>query len=305
MADLSKNFIAFSKEVSLTKTNRLYLRKARANITRKLKSYFTEYNLPVIEFKVQGSFTMNTIIRSLHDPFDIDIGLYLRNQGNDNANWPKTETVSQWIINALCDHTTFKPINKRKCVRILYKAGTEIAYHVDIPVYIEFEGFFERQTRIGITGEKQWTERSDPIGFTKWVFEKCEKNQADKNQLIRLIQYIKAWKDHNGTKIRYPSGMALTAIIAKNYTPDVRDDISFKKTIVSCYESLDWGLWVDYIENPVQPYNSLTKRLTHNSKKVFLTALGELGSDIKKAIDATNNLEGLFFVKKHFDFRFC
>src|SRR5690242_20570493 len=112
MADLSNHFKNFSKTISLTKTDRLYLRKARTNITRKLQTHFSEKSLPAIEFKSQGSLTMNTIIRSLHDPFDIDIGLYLKNQGNDPDNWPRTETVSQWNVSALSDHTSFKPINK-------------------------------------------------------------------------------------------------------------------------------------------------------------------------------------------------
>lgn len=304
MADLSNHFKHFSKTISLTKTDRLYLRKARTNITRKLLSYFSHKGLPAIEFKVQGSLTMNTIIRSLHDPFDIDIGLYLKNQGNDPDNWPKTETVSQWIVSALSDHTSFKPINKRKCVRILYRSGNEIAYHVDIPVYIEFNGWLGQQTRIGITGEKQWSDRSDPTGFTKWFFEKCRKYPPDTNQLIRLVQYLKAWKDHNSQQIRFPSGMALTSLMAKNYAPDRRDDIAFQKTIQACYESLDWFLWIDYIESPVQPYNSLTARLTNNSKRFFFNVLGQLASDMKSAISIADNTEALAIAEKNFDYRF-
>jgi hypothetical protein len=124
---------------------------------------------------------MNTIIRSLHDPFDI--GLYLKNMGSDTDKWPRTERASQWIINALRDHTSFSPVNKRKCVRILYKSGSEIAYHVDLPIYIELNTWTGLQTRIGITGEQQWSQQSDPSGFTKWFFKQCEKNKTDKTNL--------------------------------------------------------------------------------------------------------------------------
>lgn len=304
MADLSKHFLSFSKAISLTKTERLYLRKARSTITRKIRQYFTEYGLPAVEFKVQGSYTMNTIIKALQEPFDIDIGLHLRNQGNDTDKWPRPERISQWIVNALRDHTSFKPINKRKCVRVQYRSGSEIAYHVDIPVYIGLNTWSGEETRIGSMGENQWNQRSDPEGFNKWFLKKCEENQNDKNQLIRLVQYIKAWKDHNSLHTPMPSGMALTAIMAKKFVPDKRDDLSFKETIRACYNSLEWTLWVNYIESPVQPYNNLTKKLTSNQMRSFLDRLGILVDDMKAATSSTDAAISLNLVKQNFDSRF-
>lgn len=304
MSDLSKHFLSFSKSISLTKTERLYLRKARSTVTRKIKQHFVEHGLPAVEFKVQGAYTMNTIIKSLQDPFDIDIGLYLRNQGNDTDTWPRPERVSQWVVNALRDHTSFTPINKKKCVRLQYRSGSEIAYHVDIPIYIGQNTWSGKETRIGSMGENQWDQLSDPQGFTKWFFKKCEENHKDKNQLIRLVQYIKAWKDYNSLHTPIPSGMALTAIMAKMFVPDKRDDLSFKATIRACYNSLEWLFWVNYIESPVQPYNNLTKKFTSNQMRSFLNRLGNLVDDMKTAITSTDPVIALNLVKQNFDSRF-
>ncbi len=82
---------------------------------------------------------MNTIVKPVTGDYDIDIGVYLRGLSNFQSGWPKPETASQWLVNALQNHTSINPINKRTCVRIAYKPflkNKEVAYHVDLPIYV-------------------------------------------------------------------------------------------------------------------------------------------------------------------------
>lgn len=300
MADLSNCFLQFSKIITPTKTEIRYLRKARRTITERLKLCFQASQLPVIRFEGQGSFSMNTIIRSVSNPFDIDIGVYLMGMGNDPGTWPKPEAVSQWLIKALETHTTYKPMNKRKCVRIKYSVQNTIAYYVDLPVYIEFINFWgEKRTRIGITGDDQWSKLSYPTGFTKWFIEQCQINRDDKQQLCRLVQYAKAWKDMKGDALKFPSGMALTVLLAKNYYPHKREDVAFTETIRNAYNWMDGLFWLTDIENPVLPYDNLMAKFTTSQKQAFHQCLGSFVDDAKQAIRTDDPAKAVHLLKAH------
>lgn len=310
MADCSNTFLKFNAAISLTKTDRKYLRSARKAVTGKIRTYFAENNhCPKVEFIAQGSFTMGTIVKPLNGDYDIDIGVYLRGLSDYQSGWPTPEAASQWLINALQNHTQTSPINKKTCVRIVYKPITkdkDVAYHVDLPIYIDYKNFWdENKTRIGFIGEKQWSEKSDPVGFTKWFIEKCQKNDKDKNQLIRLVKYFKAWKDNRSQNSKFPSGMVLTILLAEHYSPNDRDDLAFRETIRKAYNSIYsifFGMWGIY--KPVEPKNDLTERLNSNHKKVFLQYFEELVDDGKLAIEESNQEKSMHLWSKHFDSRF-
>jgi len=310
MADCSNTFLKFNTAISLNKTDRKYLRSARKAVTGKIRSYFAENShCPKVEFIGQGSFTMDTIVKPLSGDYDIDIGVYLRGLSNDPSEWHAPEAVSQWLINALQNHTQTSPINKTTCVRIVYKPITkdkEVAYHVDLPIYVEYKNFWdENKTRIGFIGEKQWSEKSDPVGFTKWFIGKCQKNDKDKNQLIRLVKYFKAWKDHRSQNSKFPSGMVLTILLAENYYPNDRDDLAFRETIRKAYNnvySIFFGMWG--INKPVEPNNDLTEKLNSNQKKYFMKCFEDLVDDGKRAIEESDQEKAFLLWKIHYDSRF-
>ncbi|MBA3970555.1 MAG: hypothetical protein H0X46_00095 [Bacteroidetes bacterium] len=310
MADCSNTFLKFNTAISLNKTDRKYLRSARKAVTGKIRTYFEQNShCPKVEFIAQGSFTMGTIVKPLSGDYDIDIGVYLRELSDYQSGWPTPEAASKWLINALQNHTSTSPINKKTCVRIIYQPITkdrEVAYHVDLPIYVQYLNFWDnKRTRIGIIGETQWSDKSDPVGFTKWFIEKCQQNDKDKNQLIRLIKYIKAWKDFKGQTSKFPSGMVLTVLLAENYKPNDRDDLAFYETIRKAYNSID-GLFVVMCEiyKPVEPYNDLTEKLNSNQKKVFMKCFEELVDDGKLAIEESNQEKSMLLWCKHFDSRF-
>lgn len=290
MSDCSGLFLAFNDTISLTDADRKVLRSARNAITTKIKKYFTENaHCPKVEFKVQGSFTMNTIIKPIDGDYDIDIGVYLKGYTNYQSSWPKPEAASQWLINALRDHTTTPPVNKRNCVRIIYKpksASSNVSFHVDLPLYCEYTDWLgDKYTRIGIVGDKQWSQKSDPTGFTQWFNGKCQQSK-DKSQLVRLVKYLKAWKEFNKNDSKFPSGMALTILAANNYCPDSREDIAFCRTIEKAYDSLFsfWSLSEEQIKSPVQPYNNVLARLSDTQIKNFKKSFTLLVTNAKNAL---------------------
>jgi len=298
MADCSPQFIEFNIAISLTKTDKKYLRAARRGITAKVRRYFSSNEqCPRVEFKGQGSFSMGTIVRPINGEFDIDIGIYLKNQSIFRDFWPKPEKVSYWLVKALDGHTIIPPVNKRNCIRIRYQPiskNKDVAYHVDLPIYCTYRDLLGyTYTRIGITGKTRWERKSDPVGFTKWFFEKCVENASDKNQLIRLIKYIKAWKDLVKGEMKLPSGMALTVLIANNFVQHTRDDIAFVSTIEKAYSSL-YGFWSsEQIISPVKPNNDLLSRLTRMQKNNFKLLFKRLVEKGKDAIETADLNQGL------------
>lgn len=313
MADCSYLFYNLNKTITLTHTDRKYLRNARKAITQKLKSYFNENEqCPKVEFRGQGSFSMGTIVRPIRGEYDIDIGVYLIGLGNWQSGWPKPETASQWLVKALQNHTSSPPANKRNCVRITYKATSanpNVGYHVDLPIYCEYKDLLnDKYTRIGINGEKQWSRKSDPVGFTLWFFKKCQENPNDKDQLVRLVKYMKVWKDFVRGEVKFPSGMALTILMAEEFVPHERDDLAFHRTVVKVYNRLFAGFWslflnVDEVNSPVEPFNDVIERLTKNQNQIFKEALGKLCDDGKEAISETDQYNAEAIWRSNFDRR--
>lgn len=311
MADCSPDFKSFNDRLSLSPSEKRRLRAARTALTTKISWFFDNHeNCPKVKFLGQGSFSMGTIIRPVKGEYDIDIGVYLLGYSDYQSDWPKPETVSRWIVKALEGHTSYSPINKRTCIRIKYKPpipGSEISYHVDFPIYCRYRNLFDVEyTRIGITGDVQWSQKSDPVGFTDWFIEKCQKNEKDKNQLVRLVKYMKAWKENVREGGKFPSGMALTVLLAQNFTPDARDDVSFRETIRKAYNQLYARVFVEPIEifSPVVPGNDLLSRLPDNRKAEFKYRFEQLVDDAKLALEDPSKSMAAARWKVHFGDRF-
>lgn len=308
MADCSQEFMQFFDSISLNQTEEQYLLSAQKAVERKIEKYFSENNqCPKVDFFGQGSVSMKTVVKPLAGEYDIDVGVYLRGYGDYQSEWPKPETVSQWLVNALQNHTSTAPVNKKSCVRVVYKpvAGNkEVSYHVDLPIYCEYNNFWnEKKIRIGINGEG-WPTKTDPVGLTEWFHNKCNENRSDNQQLIRIVKYIKAWKDFKKGQTKFPSGMALTILMAKNFSPATRDDVSFRETIRKAFNNHFCFFCSDNILKPVEPYNNVIERLNSEQRKNFIRCFEELVDDGKTAIHEPDKQVSLNIWKRHFDSRF-
>lgn len=288
MSDCHDDFLKFSRVVSLTTNEIKKLERSRDAIKRKIVNHFKTKRYETPEFKGQGSFTMGTSIRPIEGFYDLDLGIYLQGLGTDSSRWPKIETIQNLVFHAVEGHTSIRPEKRSACVRVIYKSPyvdkNEISYHIDLPIYaIEHSFWNGTRTMIGLRGDRQWSQASDPQEFTNWFFSRCKENKNDPEQLKRLVKYLKAWKENQPAKPDMPSGMILTVLAAKNYKPDKRDDVAFIETVQTFYNLLEWSF---SIKKPTTPKNNLADSMTDIEAKNFMERANKLLKMGKEALES-------------------
>ena len=252
MANLHEYFLHFDNRLNLTPTKLKKLKISESNIKRNIKKHFTKY--PNLKFTMvrQGSYALGTMIRTKDDYCDIDFGLRF-------FPFPALQpmTLQRYVKDGLATvKNTTLPVCKKKCVRLEYKGD----YHLDITVY-GLEGF----STSPLLATKDGWEESDPSKFKKWFEEKGGKNLP---QLRRIVKYTKAWGDFKGNG--FLKGIAITILVADNFVPKNRDEISLRETITKIAKNLEEE-WVCI--KPVSPYEDLFEGLTENHEEFLLRKL--------------------------------
>ena len=191
--------------------------------------------------------------------------------------------------------TTIRPIDKKSCVRLVYKSpysnATDLSYHIDLPVYgYKTNIWGETTIVIGFKGQEQWSEESNPDRFQSWFQGRCNLNRSDPQQLKRIIKYLKGWKDKNPNYPKLPDGMVLTVLAGKNYEPHSRDDISLFNTVLQFYNKIYW--WFSVIK-PVEPENNLVEDLSYTQKQNFKERISKMIDRMGKAIDEEDHVKSL------------
>lgn len=273
MANLHETFLDFDKKLNITKTKSDRIRVSELNIKKAIKKYFDLYPNLRYTFARQGSFALGTLIRTKTDTCDLDFGLKFFPFPN-----LKPPTLQKYICEALknIQNSTY-PINKKKCVRLLYKSD----YHIDVTVYA-IDTFKDSP----FLATKDGWEESDPSSFKKWFEEKGGKNIA---QLKRIARYFKAWADNKGNKM--PKGVVLTVLVAENYVSKNRDDISMLETAIKILSVLEDDFKCIM---PVAPYDDLIEDLSNSNKDFIIKKLHNFVKDAELAThQKTKELKGL------------
>lgn len=299
-------FLRFSKTISLSSEEKKKLKTSRDAVAKRIRKHFIEKGYKTPEFKGQGSFSMNTIIRPTAGRYDLDLGIYLPGLTGHPKDWPKTESVHKLIVKAVEGHTSIRPVSKNSCVRLIYKSPylnmEDLSYHLDLPIYARKTiGNRSAQTVIGFKGDKQWSENASPIKFKEWFLEQCRKNPRDVTQLKRIVKYLKAWKDNQPKYPKLPDGMTLTVLAAKNFKPHKRDDIALIKTLKNYHFLLSWQFSV---KKPTEPYNDLSEKMSGRQKRNFLKATKQLIEEGEKAISSKSRKQSLQVWRSLFGKRF-
>lgn len=303
MANLDETFNEFNGIIALPKAKKDELRISRNAIRKDIEKYFEKYrDKHIVKFKGQGSFSMNTTILPASGEYDVDDGVYIFGKEEDK---PTTANAHNWIYTAVKDRTEQKTIDKNTCVRVQYAKK----YHVDLPIYYKTtdsdnESFFDSSDIPELAHKsKDWIE-SDPYAFRIWF----DKKAKDKNQLKRIVRYLKAWTD-NKCHLNLPSGMVFTILAVNNYVSKGRDDEAFLETLEAIQKSIDdtrhtWASYVckrpttDSTENLLNKYSSETR------KKDFLDALDSLITSGKQALEAKSKKDACAKWQKHLGNRF-
>lgn len=303
MADLNETFIEFNGIIALPKTKKDELRISRNAIRKDIETYFEKNrDKHTVKFKGQGSFSMNTTILPDSGEYDVDDGVYIFGKEEDK---PLVATAHSWIVKAVENRTGQNTIDKNTCVRVQYSKN----YHVDLPIYYKTtdsnnEYFYDSVDVPELAHKnKDWIE-SDPYAFKLWFDEKAK----DKNQLKRIVRYLKAWTD-NKRHLNLPNGMIFTILAVNNYVAKDRNDEAFLETLKAIQKSIDdtrhnWASYeckrptIDKTENLLAKYSSETR------KKSFLDALDSLITSGKQAIEAKSKKDACSKWQKHLGDRF-
>ena len=278
MGSLSKLFLDFHDENSLTKTYKEKITKGRDALRNKIGNKFEEKGRKKPQHCTQGSYAMKTAIMPLDgDEFDLDNGVYLRGYSTDQDDWPAAQTVHTWVKEAVEKHTSNSPIDKNTCIRVVY----EDKYHIDLPIYIMGENSAGDSIAYLAHKSKGWIE-SDPKAFTAWFQGYVNENGQE---IRRMVKYLKAWKDYKNIDIK---GMAITILVCNNFSvTEKRDDLSLLDTVTNIIDSLEDSF---HCYKPVTPTDEdLFADVSETSKNEILKGLNNLKKKLDAAINEKSN----------------
>lgn len=281
---LQKEFEEFEENISVSSSKKDTLRKGRNSIREKVRKELKDKEKKSPKFSMQGSFAMNTMIREENSKYDIDDGVYISDyEDEEKESWPVPSTVHNWIVNAVENQTSKKPIDKNTCVRVDYEAD----YHIDIPIYIVKDDIAYLAHK-----SKGWIV-SDPKSFKEWY---KEKNKDTNNQLRRTIKYLKKWKEYK--KIDF-KGIEITILASNNYSNiDGNDLKSILATVSNIIIELD-SEFVCY--RPVEPTDEdLFEDISDYRKNNILDGLKNLETKLEKALNEDSYKEASKILQKVF-----
>lgn len=283
MSNCHKQFMGYNNSLDIPRTTFDRLKVAKTGVEKQLRKYFSKiegYNIKC--FKVQGSKSINTMIRKRNDTVDIDFGVYFQPKPVHSP-----ATVIKKVYDALYElRTKYAPIRKRKCVRVEYRAESKI--HIDVPIFYLERLSGERNPHIATpTG---WIP-SDTTEFERWYKEKRKRNA----QLTRLIRYLKGWASHQ--KCDMPKGVAITVLAATYQEKNIRDDVAFLETL----KNIRAALKKEYVcIMPAKPGDDLLRKVNSISKqKDFFECIDAIIKDGEAAIKTPKKLNALKLWRKH------
>lgn len=288
MADLNKLFSSFNEKITLSPSKKDDLRKGRDAIRQKIRDNFKNKGRKIPNFCGQGSFAMKTTVNPLGDnEYDIDDGIYLNGYSDKEIKeWPATQTVHNWIYDAVNGHTDTTPVDKNTCIRVIYAKK----YHIDLPSYIVKDDIaYLSHKSLG------WIE-SDPKAFTDWFIGKV----TDKGEQLRsLVKYLKAWKDFKELDIK---SIVITILVAENfYGCSNRDD----KALLGTLKKIITKLESDFkCKKPVIPNEDLFEGTSDTKKDKIIKAFKTLKDNVDKAINEENEETASNYLIESFGSRF-
>lgn len=273
--NLQKEFNEFEKNITVPSSKEDKLRTGRDSIRSKIKKEFVDKGRSQPKFHMQGSFAMRTMIKEDESKYDIDDGVYIQGyEDEDQERWPVVSTVHKCIYDAVENQTSIAPISKNTCIRVDYKDD----YHIDLPVYIlkDAKAYLAHKS-------EGWT-FSDPKNFTDWF---CDKNDDTNNQLIKLVKYLKKWKNYKGIDLK---GIEITILTGDNFSEVKGNDL---KSLAGTVANININLNNDFVcYRPVEPTDEdLFEDISDTRKNSILNGFDTLCTKLDNAIKESSEKE--------------
>lgn len=224
MYDLQPHFNAFNRRIQLSKPHLQLLNDKRQMFEKEMTDWFEEKWGMTPLFFIQGSMAIGTGVEPLgDDDFDIDIALIL-DQLDTRLYDP---VVIKKEVEAAAQRYQRTVRIKEPCVTIEYLDNGQPQYHVDLAVYGKNHLTGNRELARGKTHSGDHHRRWEPAApqHLAEVLNSAFPDPLAQAQFIRLIRYLKRWKDIHFTKVgnSTPPGIALTAMVYRWCQSCVRD----------------------------------------------------------------------------------
>ena len=283
MANTHEHFLSYRAKLDLSNTTFTRLKTAQSSVQKQLEKYFAgRESYQIKQFKIQGSKSINTLIRKQGDIVDIDFGIYFYPKPN-----VQPATLIEQVYKALYGmRNNYAPERKKKCVRVTYSEVSKI--HIDVPIFYLEKLRGERNPQLAT--RNGWIE-SDATEFEKWYKEKRKGNL----QLTPIIRYLKGWADNQS--IEMPKGVAITVLASNYFCKHERDDVAFLETL----KAIRKALLKDFVcQMPVKPYDDLLRKITFGKKRrEFFERLNAIIEDGNDAVKVKNKDEAHRIWKQH------
>ena len=312
MKKLQKEFIEFNKSIKCSETDALIDKRdmLKKDIEDKFPDNCTKYGIEInksdLEFINQGSYKIGTAIDS--DNVDIDYAVIFPldiNEFNDPRNVKKAVRDSLFIENKRI------PKIKEPCVTVAYHENDKEYMHIDFPVYASNNGLLYLGRGKEHSESYEW-ENADPKGLSEYFLNEFK----DREQLKRIVRYIKKWKQikyqNSNNSHEVPPSVGLT-ILACNYyfeyTYEGDDDLSsFYYTMRNIKNAFtiktdEYGeiTSADIIcDLPVVPYSDVFYKMRQSKDHLinFYKKINKAVNNLKEAINLDEEHEAAKYVRE-------
>jgi Adenylyl/Guanylyl and SMODS C-terminal sensor domain len=291
--------------VTATPEQREYLQQQWNNLADHLKGTLGPRHGYTISTWLQGSYKYATLIKPVQprEEYDVDLGVYFEWDDDEDIE-PTPEQLRDWVQRELIefkkscvDLRKVEEPPKERCSRASYKRQ----FHIDTPVYHLNPDNDSR--RLACLSDK-W-ENSDPKAMYKWF--KDAVSGEDRDQLRRLIRYLKAWAavSFDDARDSRPSSVFLTVLVTDAYKEfrawsifQIEDD----DALIAVIEKLHNRLSEDRIvTNPVDDDEDLN-RMTTEAWDGFIPSLNSLLDVADRADKAADEASAALIWSEAFSF---
>jgi hypothetical protein len=209
-------FNFYTENVKLSSSQQDEMRERRDSNRSRLDTGLSNNDSPKkIANLIQGSYKMKTMIQRPNNAYDIDDGIIF---SRDSLKGPYGADKSaldarKMVLEALeRDSSRFKDPPKclKNCVRVFYKSG----YHIDIPIYRQYE---EADKTILELASSDWKE-SDPRQISKWFADVVQRKSPldDHIQMRKIVCLLKKWSTSR-VSWNLPNGLIFSVYAADHY----------------------------------------------------------------------------------------
>jgi hypothetical protein len=293
------------ERVSPTSEQREFLQKHWNELATYLKSTLaTRHGYPVSTW-LQGSYKYATLIKPVRsdEEYDVDVGVYFE-WGDEEDIEPTPKQLRDWVQDALLEYENLcVDLNKvevpakERCSRASYVRQ----FHIDTPTYHLNRDSDVR--RLACLSDK-W-EYSDPKGIYKWF--KDAVNADDRDQLRRLVRYLKAWAavSFDDAADSRPSSIFLTVVATEAYKaiwPQRLLGIADDDALVAVIKKMHDRLFDERkVANPIDDDEDLN-RMSADGWNGFLPRLTSLQDIVERADEADDEPSAALIWSEAFSF---